>query len=1196
MKSSGFNLRQTNDILKKNGLSEISREDFRYVSFLGAGATGLSNFTKNAQYKKSLTPQINKISKMLGFDLKKDISDPVNVAAIKAKSNPFIADMIKNNPELAKWMNLTSKTEDLESGMTGGLREMFFRLKDASNDPIQKFAKGGLVGYKDGGKVKSWDLKDPSAPWNQGDFKKFNDYQTRKQYWAMSQPGSKEIVDAGKYVGYALPGVGAGLLAGDSATAFGKGDVAGGILNAAMAPAGIFGPLLGTLKPVQKFFGALMKPVAAVAKPLIKIATPAVQAASNAAMRTAFRLGTVGIEQGSKSAATYLPSFMKSSMGALNTNNLDSTQFVQPLPIQPRRRVDVAGTNMMRAVYGENTPTLYLNPPTKSRRKPPPPPEPKPNFLETIKNLAKDKASKLSNLNISKSIKKTVRDASTLIDAKRFDMQTRNVASVDVPWKELDAQLGRLATRVPNMKLGKGISLNIKGVTEPEEIADMFSFDDGYVPDEMWAGLKGVFVNTNAKLYKDSQVGNFSGVLMKESASTSSVKDNFKRDEWFSMQDIYIELEKQYRGKNIAQRATTQMMALLKNAGVRNVKMNAGLTDGGYAWARAGFKFDGRPEGLIQRMEKLKGIVGDKKFLELLDRLKTADVKDLPMPKEILGLKTPWRKYFSEEELLKQITLITHPVAVRGGNVNTNTTSLGELIMRGSNWQGVKELQGGQKLRKTIDVFAGSVSAFPKTIGAIGSKAINSIGSLPKNMVEKIKAAKQVTENRKVESVFNEVVKRMEKERGREFTPEEIKSMRLLPGVQSELARQQGFNKVIKNPAIMTRRSVDSVINMLRTNKTKTLFDTGHSRGSDDILMRKQLENEYLGMGPESEGLIYGYLVQKGLLKRPLLKPQKPIKVDGGTDFYNPFSQMTAHYGPVGIVMKNSSLRGASITKGDSLNTYLALGTTVPVPFKGKETASPFDPLQASRTIDRLPEYMEAQFLRYSPREDIESLYVQNKEHLKQLRAVVKELGLKIPVRMYNKKPVVQDFLETIKNARKERIRQRDEQDAIANFANGGMVRRYALGGFVMPRPEPVPPQFANGGMVKAATGGMIINGKLLGAFANGGIVPSKFAMGGYAMGTDTVPAMLTPGEFVIKKSAVDRIGTSTLNKINRYAEGGLVGGASAVAGDSVYNSNTYEINVNVSSNSNPDQIANAVMSKIRQIDNKRVRGSAFNG
>jgi len=38
--------------------------------------------------------------------------------------------------------------------------------------------------------------------------------------------------------------------------------------------------------------------------------------------------------------------------------------------------------------------------------------------------------------------------------------------------------------------------------------------------------------------------------------------------------------------------------------------------------------------------------------------------------------------------------------------------------------------------------------------------------------------------------------------------------------------------------------------------------------------------------------------------------------------------------------------------------------------------------------------------------------------------------------------------------------------------------------------------------------------------------------------GTDTVPAMLTPGEFVIKKSAVDKIGVGTLQQIN---EGGGV-------------------------------------------------------
>ncbi len=50
--------------------------------------------------------------------------------------------------------------------------------------------------------------------------------------------------------------------------------------------------------------------------------------------------------------------------------------------------------------------------------------------------------------------------------------------------------------------------------------------------------------------------------------------------------------------------------------------------------------------------------------------------------------------------------------------------------------------------------------------------------------------------------------------------------------------------------------------------------------------------------------------------------------------------------------------------------------------------------------------------------------------------------------------------------------------------------------------------------------------GGLVQAFANGGSVFQP-------RGTDTVPAMLTPGEFVIRKSAVDKIGASTLSAIN---------------------------------------------------------------
>ena len=59
-----------------------------------------------------------------------------------------------------------------------------------------------------------------------------------------------------------------------------------------------------------------------------------------------------------------------------------------------------------------------------------------------------------------------------------------------------------------------------------------------------------------------------------------------------------------------------------------------------------------------------------------------------------------------------------------------------------------------------------------------------------------------------------------------------------------------------------------------------------------------------------------------------------------------------------------------------------------------------------------------------------------------------------------------------------------------------------------------------------------------------GGII-QKFATGGN-VGTDTVPALLTPGEFVVNKASAQRIGYSSLNRMNKvgkYAKGGVVQG-----------------------------------------------------
>jgi hypothetical protein len=98
-------------------------------------------------------------------------------------------------------------------------------------------------------------------------------------------------------------------------------------------------------------------------------------------------------------------------------------------------------------------------------------------------------------------------------------------------------------------------------------------------------------------------------------------------------------------------------------------------------------------------------------------------------------------------------------------------------------------------------------------------------------------------------------------------------------------------------------------------------------------------------------------------------------------------------------------------------------------------------------------------------------------------------------------------------------------------------------------------------------------------ALAQGGLVPNYFAAGGYAIGTDTVPAMLTPGEFVMSKYAVDKYGVDNMKSIN----------SGSSVGDSVYN---YNLNLNVKSDANPDEIARAVMVQIKSVEAQRIRGT----
>jgi TP901 family phage tail tape measure protein len=95
---------------------------------------------------------------------------------------------------------------------------------------------------------------------------------------------------------------------------------------------------------------------------------------------------------------------------------------------------------------------------------------------------------------------------------------------------------------------------------------------------------------------------------------------------------------------------------------------------------------------------------------------------------------------------------------------------------------------------------------------------------------------------------------------------------------------------------------------------------------------------------------------------------------------------------------------------------------------------------------------------------------------------------------------------------------------------------------------------------------------------SSGGLVPKYFASGGLSRGTDTVPAMLTPGEFVMSRYAVNNFGLDRMRAINNGKS----------TGDSMYN---YNLTVNAQSDASPEDIAQTVMAQLRRIDSQKLRG-----
>jgi TP901 family phage tail tape measure protein len=138
---------------------------------------------------------------------------------------------------------------------------------------------------------------------------------------------------------------------------------------------------------------------------------------------------------------------------------------------------------------------------------------------------------------------------------------------------------------------------------------------------------------------------------------------------------------------------------------------------------------------------------------------------------------------------------------------------------------------------------------------------------------------------------------------------------------------------------------------------------------------------------------------------------------------------------------------------------------------------------------------------------------------------------------------------------------------------------------------------------------GKMYGGKIM-PMNYGGIVPKYMAVGG-KVGSDTIPAMLTPGEFVMNKSAAKRFGPmlenmnnskypsmikdltpTTYTSLNSSVSMPISSNLSSTVNDNSSTMYNYNVGINVNeSNASSNDIARAVIGQIKYIDSQRIRG-----
>jgi hypothetical protein len=385
--------------------------------------------------------------------------------------------------------------------------------------------------------------------------------------------------------------------------------------------------------------------------------------------------------------------------------------------------------------------------------------------------------------------------------------------------------------------------------------------------------------------------------------------------------------------------------------------------------------------------------------------------------------------------------------------------------------------------------------------------------------------------------------------------PEVISGKPIKTNFIDKLLTKSIAKSVLKNPKVLISTPRENIAPLGQSGRYKTVFEM-KSRPEDYIEYRKKIEKRLFGVDPED---IYSKPIYGGLAN-PVKIPSRILKkIPGATGdllrMLDPYTNQLNWYTKGRFSMYTLKKARGTATVGDSFNAFSPVfsltgkrsdrtdgakkitdaivdlrskGRNIKAPYIEAQLDKKFGDAKNIKSIEASVGFYDILNARGSKEIALKNL----QKEADVLNRFIKENSLPIPNMIVLDKmdwvtnkhyDEIQDLMSSNPDVKK-RIQNREfEFDPFADDAFESTEEKWskALPG-ILSKVDNTPKSTLPDDFDPFA-------------FSKGGFVGMKyFANGGFAKGTDTVPAMLSPGEFVMSAKSVSNYGVDFMNAMNQ--------------------------------------------------------------